>query len=76
MTSRKEEQTAMWLAVCSSFLLFMCHKVTSLIKMLPACQPPHKIDTNILENRTLIAKPIFMLIKDASRGVLSFIMPN
>jgi hypothetical protein len=76
MKSRKEEQTANHMAVCSSFLLFVCHNRTSLIKILPACQPPHEINTKILDNRTLIAKPIFILIKDASRGVLSLNMPK
>jgi len=76
MKSRKEEQTANLMAVCSSFLLLIYHNGTSLIKMLPACQSPHTINRKILENRTLIAKPIFILIKDASRGVLSFNMPK
>jgi len=64
------------MVVCSSFLLLIYHKETSLIRMLPASQPPHVINTKILENRTLIAKPIFILIKDASRGVLFRKMPK
>jgi hypothetical protein len=39
-------------------------------------QPPHVINTKILENRTLIAKPIFILMKEVSRGVLSLNMPK
>jgi hypothetical protein len=39
-------------------------------------QTPYAINTKILGNRTLIAKPIFILIKEVSGGVLSLNMPK
>jgi hypothetical protein len=37
---------------------------------------PHLINTKIPEDRFLIAKPVFILTKDAPRGVLSLNMPR